>query len=434
MIKLYFKQAWQLLKQNRLFSTIYIVGTGLAIAMTMIIAIVYYIKIAPIYPEVNRPLTMVIESVSVLTMPEKRSMSSSYSSYKTLKEWYYPLKEAEVVSAVFDNFGEEYNVQPSDGGEEIPACVLSTDPAFFRLNEFSFIEGKPFTDVDFESGIRSAVLTESMARRIFGTGKAVGCSFSLNYDEYRVAGVVKDVSYLTGKTFAQVYQPYTCIEGYDENFGNSGVLGSYIVSFKARSMAGLDSIRMAVGELVRKYNLSQKEYFVDVYNQPDIHWKSIFRTGNKEVDWIEVLRLYGGILFALLLVPALNLSGMISSRMNGRLSEMGVRKAFGANRRTLLRQVVGENLILTCLGGAGGLILAWLGMVVFRNWLFSLFSSWPEAVPDGVEVVVSAEMMFSPLIFLLAFGICIVLNLLSALIPAWRALRKNIVYSLNEKK
>ena len=37
--------------QERLFSTIYILGTALAIAFTMVMAVVYYIKLAPIYPE-----------------------------------------------------------------------------------------------------------------------------------------------------------------------------------------------------------------------------------------------------------------------------------------------------------------------------------------------------------------------------------------------
>ena len=45
-IKTYIKQAWTLLKQNRLFSTLYIVGTGLAIGMTMVMAVIYYVKLA----------------------------------------------------------------------------------------------------------------------------------------------------------------------------------------------------------------------------------------------------------------------------------------------------------------------------------------------------------------------------------------------------
>lgn len=54
MQRTYLTQAFTLLKQNRLFSMLYIVGTGLAIAMTVIVAVVYYVKLAPIYPEENR--------------------------------------------------------------------------------------------------------------------------------------------------------------------------------------------------------------------------------------------------------------------------------------------------------------------------------------------------------------------------------------------
>ena len=62
MVIIYLKQAWVLLKQNPLFSTLYIVGTGLAIAMTMIVAVVYYVKIAPVYPEVKRMNTLYLSS------------------------------------------------------------------------------------------------------------------------------------------------------------------------------------------------------------------------------------------------------------------------------------------------------------------------------------------------------------------------------------
>ena len=58
MLKTYFRQALALFRQNRLFSTLYIAGTGLAIAMTVIVAVVYYVKLAPVYPEVNRGNTL----------------------------------------------------------------------------------------------------------------------------------------------------------------------------------------------------------------------------------------------------------------------------------------------------------------------------------------------------------------------------------------
>ena len=110
------------------------------------------------------------------------------------------------------------------------------------------------------------------------------------------------------------------------------------------------------------------------------------------------------VVLVLLLVPALNLSGLIASRMESRLAEMGVRKSFGAGRRVLLSQVMWENFFLTLAGGLLGLIY------------------------------VSGEMLFAPAVFVIAFLLCLALNLLSALLPAWLSLRKPIVYSLYEKR
>ena len=48
MIRIYLKQAWETARQNRLFSSIYVVGTGLSIALTMTLFIIFYVKTAPI--------------------------------------------------------------------------------------------------------------------------------------------------------------------------------------------------------------------------------------------------------------------------------------------------------------------------------------------------------------------------------------------------
>lgn len=45
MYKIYLKQAWALIRQERLFSSVYIVGTGLAISLVMVLSIVFYVKI-----------------------------------------------------------------------------------------------------------------------------------------------------------------------------------------------------------------------------------------------------------------------------------------------------------------------------------------------------------------------------------------------------
>ena len=65
MIKQYFKQAWTMMRQNKLFTSIYVAGTGLSIAFTMVLFIIYYVKFAPVYPEYNRDRMLVISKSAV---------------------------------------------------------------------------------------------------------------------------------------------------------------------------------------------------------------------------------------------------------------------------------------------------------------------------------------------------------------------------------
>ena len=134
-----------------------------------------------------------------------------------------------------------------------------------------------------------------------------------------------------------------------------------------------------------------------------------------------------------LLLPAINLSGLVSNRMEARRAEMGIRKAFGAKRRTLLNEVVHENLVLTLLGGIVGWLLSWLFItaVTHTDVVHRMFRGFTLM---GNEPSLDIRMFFTPTLFCVAFACCAVLNLMAALIPAWHSLRKPIVESLNQKR
>ena len=433
MIKYDWKQAWELLKQHKLFSVLYITGAGLAIAMTMVVFVAHYIRVAPVYPETNRAETWVLKSVTVQRV-KTRGSGSWQSSHQLVRDWWYPMQEAEQVSAVYNSWELDDYIQRENLGSELNVKVKYTDPAFFRIFQFSFLAGKPFSQADFESGIMNAVVGEDLARRLFGTTEVVGKTFSLNYTDCRIVGVVKDASFLTRDSFAQLYLPYTTVAGYDKDSkSDAGMLGPYTVYFKVKDDAMGADLEAAMHEMVRKYNTSQEENKL-VLSGPDVYWKSVYRRGNVPLDWWELIRLWGGLVLIFLLVPALNLCAMISTRMENRLPEMGICKAFGADRGRLLRQILIENLILTCLGGLLGLCWVWTILIAGRNWVFTLFERYGNSAPEGVDTIVSFDMLFSPWIFCAGFIVCLLLNLFSALWPAWKALGKDIVYSLNQKK
>ncbi|WP_455590450.1 ABC transporter permease [Bacteroides sp.] len=435
MIKLYLKQAWQLLKQNKLFSAVYILGTGLGIALTMTLVIIYYVKMAPVYPEGNRNRMLVCKGVCMESR-KSDNMSSSDASYKMVKQFYYPLKKAEAVSAVYDRVDASFIEIPEN--KELKEVHLKlTDSDFWKVFTFSFVSGKPFTKADLDAGLRVAVISRSLSHSLFGNADAVGKNFLLDANEYRVTGVVQDVSFITPATYADVWLPYTTDASameIDEKNGD-GMLGDFYVYMLAPSVLAMDEVTDEVCETVRKYNFSQDKYLMKIYGQPVPYWKSIFyEYSNAAPDWNELLRKYGIILFALLFVPALNLAGMISSRMTRQLSELGIRKAFGASKRELIKQIFWENMLLTSLGGVLGLLLSYIIVYLGRNWLPALFDSFPGMVPDGIDTFFTPGMLFNPTVIAVTFVFCLLLNVLSAIFPALYALRKSIVYSINEKK
>ncbi len=437
MQRTYLTQAFTLLKQNRLFSMLYIVGTGLAIAMTVIVAVVYYVKLAPIYPEENRKNTLYLTHVSFKSEQESRTYQSALS-YRALQEWIYPLKNVVAVSARFSN-AMDYYVQPADRSGDFRPALKLVDPAFFRIYALQFLEGHPFTEADLASGIHTAVISDDLARRLFGaTEGVVGRSFSMDYVNYHVCGVVRGASFLTRQSYAQVYAPYSIESNYKEPVVSSfPYCGLFDVTFLVKDNAQAKALRAEIKDLTRRVNAQYKgQWQMELWEQPTSHALSVFKEYPADTSfssWKVAGRLTLWVL-VLLLVPSLNLNGLIASRMESRLPEMGVRKSFGASRSALLSQVMWENFFLTLVGALLGLLVAWIMLYVGRGWIFMLFDSWPMDIPEGANLYVSGEMLFAPVVFLIAFLLCLVLNLLSALWPAWMSLRKPIVYSLYEKR
>lgn len=434
MIGKYLQQSFMMLKQQPLFSCFYIVATGLAISMVMVLAVLYYIKIGDIYPETHRSRMLVASSAHMQYTKDTDWNTTWKFSIPFVKDCFYSLEGVEAVTAVSD--ADSWFVKVGNVKRPLSALVKLTDTGFWKVFDFSFIYGQPFTDADFQSGMRTAVISEDMARRVFGKGDAVEEYIKLNYTDYRVCGVVKSPSYAMKLSYAQVWLPYTCQPAYVRDNNQWGVIGPFQVAVLLPSAADADRVKLQVDEYVRKFNtLPHDDYHLVMHGQPYLYWKTLFYVNDMDdLDFFVIVRQMGLWLLMLLLVPALNLSGMISSRMERRLPEMGIRKAFGATGERLFSQIVWENLLLTCLGGIMGLILSFSMVYFAKSWLLTMLDGGTQPLPDSVQMSITTDMLFNPTLFAVTFVVCVVLNLLSALIPTCVALKKDIVYSLSRQK
>jgi hypothetical protein len=339
MYKIYIKQVWALIRQERFFSSVYIVGTGLAISMVMALAVAYHIRTANIAPEVHRDRMCYLSNVTY-------KLNGTKSNYKAacgprlVKEVIGNLRVPEDVAVTTNSFmmpfsyGDAFMRLP--GGDESPKVRLKgCDDGFWRVYRFDFVEGRPFTEAEFLSGMPRAVLCRSLAGRLFGHEAAAGQTILLNGLEYTVSGVVDDVSGITADVYAEAWVTYSSLSvAMDHALGErDGAVGLLEANILLADASDLPALSEELRREVRRYNSGLSEGQV-VCEEP-LSYADNLLSGLFGPETYIVL---GMALLLFLLVPALNLSGMNASRIQERVGELGIRKAFGATKATLMGQ------------------------------------------------------------------------------------------------
>ena len=421
MIRQYIRQAFQLLKENKLLAAVSLLGTALSIAMVMVVVLVFQVQLTSFYPEYHRD-RMLYQINGAIADHANGSRSQGQFSLEAIKEVFYPLESAEAVTA-FTNLWR--NISLPGRRTNSPNRIRCVDTAFWQVFGFRFVAGKAFTEADFQSGVRQIVLASTLARRLFGTdSEAVGKEVHLDGEGYTVCGVVTDVSKVADIAYAEAWLPYTSQLGSVGESSHEQTIGRFNVCILAPSSGRFAAIREELEKRQTAYNATKRDVKLDalqcLYTRMEIAMGS---EGDKRVGWGRFLAEKGSVLLFLLVIPALNLLGVLQSSVRKRRQEIGVRKAFGATTGSIVGQVLLENLVSTFLGGVVGLLLSLFLVTACKEFLFA---------KAGVEL--SVEMLLKPGVFLAAFLSCLLLNVLSAGLPAWSAARKTISDSLHDSE
>lgn len=409
-----------MLKQNKFMSIIAILGTALAIMMIMAIIVSEEVKTISVAPETNRYRTYFVDGYAERDTT-KGSMNGNAGgiAYKYIHTYLKELKVPEYIS-VYSTYPALTNVMVNMTGDKelYTLNTRTTDAAYFQLYSIPFIKGRPYTEEEFGSGMPYAVINESEARNLFRDEEAIGKTFEVYKKEYQVIGVVKDVSMVFTQAYSKIWIPYTSLPKYEES--------SFLAAIVAKSPKDYPAIAAEMRSMEHIYGTENKPktlYMRGPHNHQAYISKIQGYTKGDVEESIKIMqrkRIF--ILVILLLVPALNLSGISLSRIKKRTTEIGVRKAFGAKKYVILIQVLYENFITSLIGGILGLILSYIVVFQMKKWLLTL-------PPD---VSIPLETLVSPVTFIAVFLVCLILNLLSAGLPAYRASRVSIINSINQ--
>jgi putative ABC transport system permease protein len=340
-------------------------------------------------------------------------------SAEVVKECFYTLQTPEAVTA---RASARKPISLPNERRFAVYDIVYTDAGFWKVFDFHFLYGHPFSEPDFDSGLPRAVISEKAARRLFGTADAVGESIVFDYITYTVCGVVKDVSAAAKQAYADVWAPYTSKAGLIEVSSYGGnMIGEFQTILLAHNTSDFEAIRTELNNQTARYNATKQDCEVSFMDNPITQLDmATGSNGFLKVPLKDYLFDTGAVILFLLFIPAINLISVVLSSVQKRRSEIGLRKAFGATKGIIIRQMLFENMVLTGIGAVIGLGLSFLFLYIGRSFMLTK------------SVALTTDMLLKPGLFLAVLFFAFLLNLLSAGIPALNISRQQIVRALND--
>lgn len=253
-----------------------------------------------------------------------------------------------------------------------------------------------FKDKDYLESV--AVVTKSLHEKVLSeTGQNIlNQPISVGGQQYEVIGVIDVPAPGFSRTDGTVYVPYSSAVGVltsGSNFASVGVKlkdSAYFEIAGAHLLAGLNASRYTALDSSDIFSVSSAQ--------------SIIESVQETTGMISLfLGIVGGIA---LFVGGIGTMNMMLTTVTERTKEIGLRKAIGARRRDILLQILVESVFLTCVGGAMGILLTFVG---------AYFANKALADSNTISVIVSPEVV------LFATVVAVVVGIVFGLYPASRA-------------
>ncbi|AQG78133.1 ABC transporter permease [Spirosoma montaniterrae] len=411
MLTNYIKIAWKVLLRHPFYTFITLFGISLTLTVLMVLTSFLDHLIGSHYPEYKRDRSLYLLHIR-LTDSTNRSGNMSDFSYKFLKQHVFSLKTPEKVAMVSTWAWANSYVD----GKRIKVKSKFSDANFWDVTDFTFLEGKPYSEQNIANADPVAVITDAFRTDYFGLNtNAVGKTIEVDNARYRVIGVVKAAPITRLFSSAEVYLPYTLPKS---NYQKGEYLGSFNAIILARNQRDFKAIQDEYNQSVKRIPIPFMEgnwlkvFYIRAEAKPYLDtFIQNFPSGPNSTTVYTVITL---IMLLFMLLPAINLVNLNVGRSMERASEIGVRKAFGAPVRTLLGQFVIENVFITLLGGLIALGLSALILSLINQ------SGW----------ILHSDLTINLSVLAVSIFLCLIFGILSGVIPAWRMAKLPIADAL----
>jgi putative ABC transport system permease protein len=270
--------------------------------------------------------------------------------------------------------------------------VVGTVPSWFKAQNQPVEAGRKLTTSDVSGSARVIVLAATTAKDLFGSsGAAVGQSVKLGAVSFQVVGILKSQGTGPSAFMTTAVAPISTVRS---QLAGNGPLDSIIV--QASDADTVDAAQAEVETVLRGLgHIPSTTADLPFFLQ---NASALLETQESSGRTFTVL--LGVVAGISLLVGGLGITNIMLVTVTERTREIGVRKALGAPRRTILRQFLLESSLLSL---TGGLIGTAVGLAISQ---IDIIGITPVVVPGSV---------------FLALGICLVIGVFFGSFPANRA-------------
>lgn len=398
---------WQAARQmarRPKFVAIAVLVLSLGIGMsTALFSVAYDVLLRPLaFPQQNRLVVM---------WKANREDTSHVGelSYPEFKDWERQSKAFSAM-AVLPTTDYGYEVDLAGYGEPVELNRMPVSARFFDVLGVRVALGRTFMESDDRLGAEpTVVLSQALWRDQFHSDRSlIGKTIRLSRQGYNVIGVMP-----AGFDFPAGTQLWTAI-GTNPNSARRGATFLQVIG-RLRSGESLESAKGEIAAVMARVAAEYPEYSDPEGEVPVVTALPDYIFGNSKA---AILMLWAASLL-LFAIACFNIVSLLVARTLLREREIAVRASLGATRGRLLRQFIGEGLVLSTAGAIGGWIATIILLLLARAFA-------PPGIPRFSSVHLNA---FS---FLFACGVTVILALAFGCAPAFVIAKRDLWAALGE--
>jgi putative ABC transport system permease protein len=397
------REALRFFVANRGFTAVVVLTLGLAIGVnSTIFSVLHGVLLRPLGYADPDALVSIWESNREQSIDRSQVSNANFADWRERSNTFSAIGLFRYRGYTLTGFGEAERL-----------ITVDTSPSLFRLLGVPPLIGRLFTDDEEKpaSDVRKVILSHgAWVRRFARDPQVIGKTMMLDDAAHTVVGVMPDdFQFPANDPDVELWSPLTI------NVTTPAARGHRLYQAIGRLAPGASigaarqEMTRIAGEIAREQPGTNAGWAVALI---PAHEQIVGRIG--DTLWV----LFGAVVLVLI-IACVNIANLLLARSATAARGFALCAAFGAGRWTLLRRSLVESGLLTAAGGTAGVLLAWWGTTALRPLI-------PPNVPRAEAIGVSVPVLaFTAVVTLLC-------GLMVGLVPAWRAMRPNLLDVLQE--